>query len=133
VNRFIPIALLCSLVAVGCHHDKKAEKDPAPPIELTSPAQPTPIPATPVYPPAAEPAVTVAPAPAPAPAPTVAAKPVTVAKPAITSSKTYVVKKGDSLSEIAVAHNTTVKKLMALNPSIKSADKIEIGQKIKLP
>jgi lysozyme len=54
-------------------------------------------------------------------------------KSADMSSKTYIVKKGDSLSEIAKAHDTTVKKLMALNPAIKSADKIEIGQKIKLP
>lgn len=138
MNRLIPIALLSSLVAVGCGHDKTASKDPVPPSDLTPSAQPLPVPATPVYPAAPETAVAMTPAPTPAPAPTVkstpAAKPAVAAvKPAAASSKTYVVKKGDSLSEIAKMHNTTVKKIMAINPAIKTADKIEIGQKIKLP
>lgn len=53
----------------------------------------------------------------------------TVSKP---TSKTYTVKSGDTLSEIAQDNKTTVSKLMKLNPSIKDADKIYSGQKIKL-
>gem|GEM_PF-6803909 len=140
MNRIIPIALLSSLVAVGCSHDSKtAAKDPVPPTELTSAAQPLPmpVPATPVYTASTETPVTVAPAPQ-TPKTAVKAAPtaktaVADKKPAETSSKSYVVKKGDSLSEIAKMHNTTVKKIMAINPAIKTADKIEIGQKIKLP
>lgn len=41
---------------------------------------------------------------------------------------TYTVKKGDTLSEIAVKYSTTVSKLMSLNPSIKNKDLIYIGQ-----
>ena len=140
MNRFIPIALLSCVFVVGCaNKDKKAEKDSLqnPPAELT---QPTPVPATPAYtpaPPVAETAVPATPAPAakaPAAKPVAARPAAPAAKPAAAAaSKTYVVKKGDSLSEIAKAHDTTVKKLLAINPSIKSADKIEIGQKIKLP
>ena len=44
----------------------------------------------------------------------------------------YTVKKGDTLSEIAVEHNTTVKKLAELN-DIENVDLIYVGQKIKLP
>ena len=137
VNRLILIGLLGSLVIAGCSSDKDKKNKEAmqpPPPELLPAAQPTPVPATPVLTPAPAPEapVTVAPAPAPAPAP----KAAPAARPAAAApacSKVYVVKKGDSLSEIAKAHHTTVKKLMALNPSIKSADKILIGQKIKLP
>ena len=71
------------------------------------------------------------PAPPPVPASEVkaapAAKPAAV-KPVEKSSKTYVVKKGDSLSEIAKAHNTTVKKIMAINPAIKTADNSSDGR-----
>lgn len=141
MNRLILIALLSGLVAAGCSNGKKVEKEPTTPPELTSPAQPTPIPATPT-----DTVMPVAPAPtgtavAPAPAPKAPVKSVAQAKPLAASpakapeaaSKTYVVKKGDSLSEIAKTHKTTVKALMAINPSIKSADKIEVGEKIKLP
>ena|SRR5699024_10728088 len=48
------------------------------------------------------------------------------------SSGTYTVKKGDTLSEIAVRYGTTTKKLASLN-GIKNASLISIGQKIKLP
>lgn len=41
---------------------------------------------------------------------------------------TYTVKKGDTLSELAVKYNTTVAKLMSLNPSIKNKYLIYIGQ-----
>ena len=45
----------------------------------------------------------------------------------------YVVKKGDSLSKIAKAHNVTAADIMALNPSVTSADKIMVGQSLKMP
>ncbi|MFF1498719.1 LysM peptidoglycan-binding domain-containing protein [Streptomyces sp. NPDC058316] len=57
-------------------------------------------------------------------------------KPASTTpaagSGTYKVKAGDSLSEIAAAHNTTVKALQSLN-GIKDPNKITAGQVLKLP
>lgn len=48
------------------------------------------------------------------------------------SGKTYVVKKGDTLSKIATAYNTTVSKLVALN-RIQNKDSIRVGQIITLP
>ena len=47
--------------------------------------------------------------------------------------KTYVVKSGDTLSEIAKRTGTTLKKLKEANPQIKNIHKIFAGQKIKLP
>ncbi|MER5277822.1 peptidoglycan-binding protein [Streptomyces sp. NPDC002809] len=47
------------------------------------------------------------------------------------SSGTYVVKKGDTLSSIASAHKTTVAALVKLN-SLKDANKLSVGQKLKL-
>ena len=41
---------------------------------------------------------------------------------------TYTVKKGDTLNSIAQKYNTTVSKLMSLNPSIKNANLISVGQ-----
>lgn len=43
----------------------------------------------------------------------------------------YTVKRGDTLSEIAEKYNTTVKELVKIN-NIKDANKIYVGQKIKL-
>ncbi|MFJ7830995.1 LysM peptidoglycan-binding domain-containing protein [Peribacillus sp. NPDC097284] len=48
------------------------------------------------------------------------------------STSTYKVKSGDSLSKIASKNKTTVKALLALNPSIKNANTLRIGQSIKL-
>ena len=45
----------------------------------------------------------------------------------------YKIKSGDTLSEIAVKHKTTVKKIMELNPSIENANRIKAGATIKLP
>lgn len=53
------------------------------------------------------------------------------APPAATGG-TYTVKKGDSLSVIAQRHGTTTATLAKLN-GIKDANKINVGQKIKLP
>ena len=49
----------------------------------------------------------------------------------ITSAKTYVVKQGDTLSEIAAANGTTVSALAALN-NIQNVNLIKVGQVIKL-
>ena len=44
----------------------------------------------------------------------------------------YIVKKGDSISKIASKHGVSSSKLLALN-SIKNANSIRIGQKLKVP
>jgi hypothetical protein len=45
----------------------------------------------------------------------------------------YIIKKGDTLTKIAIAHGLTKEQLMAANPAIKNADKIIIGQQIIIP
>jgi lysozyme len=45
--------------------------------------------------------------------------------------KTYVVRKGDTLSGIAAKYHTSVSKLVKLN-GIKDPNKIYVGQKIRL-
>ena len=47
------------------------------------------------------------------------------------ANQTYTVKKGDTLSQIALDHNTTVSKLVSLN-NIKDPNYIVVGQVIKL-
>merc|ERR1711991_756658 len=42
-------------------------------------------------------------------------------------------KSGDTLSQIAKKQGTTIKKIMAANPSIKNANQIKAGQSIKMP
>ena len=44
----------------------------------------------------------------------------------------YVVKRGDTLSAIAVKYHTTVNKLMALNPRITNANVIYAGEMIRI-
>jgi LysM repeat protein len=44
----------------------------------------------------------------------------------------YVVKSGDTLSEIAVRNNTSVKNLCGLNPQIKNPNLIRVGQRIRV-
>jgi LysM repeat protein len=46
--------------------------------------------------------------------------------------KPYKIKKGDTLSEIARDHGTTLKELKKANPGIKDLNKISIGQEIML-
>nr|WP_324604765.1 peptidoglycan-binding protein [Streptomyces sp. NRRL F-5135] len=48
------------------------------------------------------------------------------------SSGTYTVKKGDTLSTIASRYKTTVAKLVALN-GLKDPNKLAVGQKLKVP
>ena len=47
--------------------------------------------------------------------------------------KSHKVTGGQNLSSIAKEHGTTIKALMKANPSIKNANMIRVGQKIKLP
>jgi LysM repeat protein len=53
--------------------------------------------------------------------------------PVKAKSGSYKVKKGDTLSEIAMEHGVTVKALMKANPSLKNKDKIKAGDTIKIP
>ncbi|MGN0866530.1 MAG: LysM peptidoglycan-binding domain-containing protein [Oligosphaeraceae bacterium] len=46
---------------------------------------------------------------------------------------TYVVRGGDSLSRIAVAHGVKTADLLAANPQLSSPDKIQVGQTLTLP
>lgn len=47
---------------------------------------------------------------------------------------TYVVKKNDTLSKIALKHKTTVEKILELNSNLKkNPNKISIGMKLKMP
>lgn len=45
----------------------------------------------------------------------------------------YNIKSGDTLSQIAKSKGITLKSLMAANPSIKNANRIRVGQSIKIP
>ena len=47
-------------------------------------------------------------------------------------SKSYSIKSGDTLSQIAKRQGTTLKALLEANPSIKDPNRIRIGQKIKM-
>ena len=46
---------------------------------------------------------------------------------------TYIVKRGDTLSEIAKKNGTTVHALMSINKHINNANVIRVGQVINLP
>lgn len=48
------------------------------------------------------------------------------------STLKYKIKKGDTLSALALKHKTTVSKLMKLNPTIKNPNQIYVGQNIRL-
>lgn len=49
-----------------------------------------------------------------------------------TGSTTYIVQSGDTLGKIAKMYGTTVSNLMALNPQIWDANKISVGQVIRI-
>jgi LysM repeat protein len=49
------------------------------------------------------------------------------------NTKSYSVKSGDTLSQLAKKNNITLKKLLEANPNIKDPNKIRVGQKIKIP
>ena len=50
-----------------------------------------------------------------------------------TAASTVKVKSGNTLSQIAKSKGITLKALLAANPSIKDANKIKVGQNIKIP
>jgi len=45
----------------------------------------------------------------------------------------YKIKSGDTLSQIAKRNGMSLKALLAANPSIKNANKIRVGQSLKIP
>ena len=45
----------------------------------------------------------------------------------------YLIKKGDTLSKVAVAHGITLEELLAANPTIKNPNRITEGQQITIP
>lgn len=49
-----------------------------------------------------------------------------------TKPQTYIVKKGDTLSKIAKANGITLATLLRINPEITNANKIYVGQKIRI-
>lgn len=58
-------------------------------------------------------------------------KPPTTSSPVVASTTgTYVVKSGDTIWKIAQAHGLTNAQLLALNPTVKDANLIFIGQKL---
>ena len=54
------------------------------------------------------------------------------AKPTIQPEIVYYVKRGDTLSSIAYAHNMTLAQLVSYNPQIRDINKINVGDKIQL-
>jgi hypothetical protein len=68
--------------------------------------------------------------------PTPSAAPSQSAEPTATPAATpvvYTIKKGDTLSKIAIAHGVTMEELLASNPAIKDPNKITEGQQITIP
>ena len=55
------------------------------------------------------------------------------AAPKQAAGGSYKIKSGDTLSQIAKAKGITLKSLMAANPGIKNANRIRVGQSIKIP
>jgi LysM repeat protein len=51
----------------------------------------------------------------------------------VTGTQEYVVVKGDTLFKIATRYGTTVENMLKLNPEIKDASKIYVGQKLRVP
>ena len=143
VKSFITAVLIAgALVVGGCNDTKKDTKvATAQPNDALVP--PTAV-VPPTYTPAPEPAPAVSTAPvtptAKTPAKSTAKADTSKAKADTskassksTSTKTYTVKKGETLSEIAKAHKTTVKAILAANPKVKDANSIQAGQTIHLP
>jgi LysM repeat protein len=47
-------------------------------------------------------------------------------------TRTYTIQAGDTLDQVALDHDTTVERLLALNPTI-DATSLQVGQKIVVP
>jgi LysM repeat protein len=71
---------------------------------------------------------TASPSPTPRPSKSIAPTPIPAPTPTV-----YVIKKGDTLSKIAVAHGISLEELRAANPDIKDPNKIVEGQQITIP
>ena len=70
----------------------------------------------------------------PSPSATVAITPTPVpTEPPAPTPQVYIVAKGDTMSKIAKKFGLTVEEILAANPQIKNADKIEIGDEITIP
>ncbi|WP_372490885.1 bifunctional 2',3'-cyclic-nucleotide 2'-phosphodiesterase/3'-nucleotidase [Paenibacillus mellifer] len=80
----------------------------------------------------ANPTPTPAPAPAPAPVPTPEPSPAPAPAPAAGTDTVYIVKKGDTLYDIALEHGTTWQALAKYN-KLSNPHLIRIGQKILIP
>jgi len=123
-------ALLAVLSLSACVKTRVGETD-------VEPVEPPPPPVlAPTYVPSAIPETRTLDVPAPAPAPVPAAvvpAPAPAPAPAASgASNVYVVKNGDALSKIALAHGVRTAELMEAN-DISNANKIFIGQRLRLP
>ncbi len=121
------ILLMIGLLIEGCMSEHAKAAAPASPV-ADLPAPPSNIPAV-----ATEPMpVTV---PESNPQPTVSQSPTTVSKvsisPAVRSETIHVVKAGDTLTRIALAHGITVRAIEDANGL--ANDRIAVGTKLKLP
>lgn len=116
---WIALTAIAALITLGC--DKPKVNTPPPP----SPAPISDMTGTPITPvPAIDPAPTPAPVVTPAPTPTA------------TGGRTYTIKAKEGLMEIArkeLGDPKRVKEILAMNPEITDANKVKIGQVIKLP
>jgi LysM repeat protein len=67
--------------------------------------------------------------------PTLPATTTTTVPPSTTAAGPidYVIKRGDTMRKIAAKFNTSVDAIMAINPTIKDASKIQAGQRIMIP
>jgi len=69
----------------------------------------------------------------PAPTPTLMATAAGTGADSANGEHVYTVKSGDTLGKIAKNHETSIKALRALNPSVATTDRIKVGDKLKLP
>lgn len=122
----VHVAVIGSVVMTqGCASTRRGESSTTPTYVESAPA--------PVLPPSAalvtQPTPVLQPMPFPVIQPPVAPAPL---KTDVAAANIYVVKSGDSLSKIAVAHGVNARELAELN-QIADANKVRIGQKLVLP